>query len=192
MHNDDANLDSVEKEIEEVEGDYTKDKSSVDNKSQTLSNLRKSLKKLDVISDAKEWPVLEQSIREELAKVELVQIEMGTEQTKPIVDDLKAKSEAVLRSKDVKLGNILLEQINSVFFQMTMIFQCVGFINHHDQQFEAYAWKDAGRARDLLDQGKRIVDTNPNVEQLQPLIVSLVALLPEDQKPSGDDTILTR
>ena len=190
-HRDNEKLGGISDEIAEIDQNFNTDRESDDTRSQTLSRLRTSLKKLDVISDAKEWPALEKDIRRELARLEVIQVELGNENTAELVNDLKSKTDSVLASEDIKLGRILLEQIETLFFQMTMIYQCIGFVKQHDRHFNAYRWKDASRARTLLNQAKGIVDQEPTVEQLHPIILSLIDLLPDEQKPSDDTTILT-
>jgi molecular chaperone DnaK len=192
QHQNDTRLDAVSDEIVEIDHNFKVNKRDTDTRNQTLSNLRKSLKKLDAISDEKEWPTLEKEIREELARLEVIQVELGNEKTQPLVTDMKTKATAVFAGKDVKLGNILLGQINTLFFQMTMIYQLMNFVEQHDQQFAIYSWKDTGRARTLIDQAKGVIVREPSVEQLHPIIISIIALLPEHQQPGDDDTILTR
>lgn len=192
QYQNDTRLDAISNKMAEIDHNFNVNKEDTDTRNQTLSNLRESLKKLDALSDEKEWPTLEKEIREELARLEVIQVELGNEKTQPLVTDMKTKATAVFAGKDVKLGNILLGQINTLFFQMTMIYQCINFVDQHDKQFAIFSWKDAGRARTLLNQAKDIIVQDPSVEKLQPIIVSIIALLPDHQQPGDDDSILTR
>ena len=79
------------------------------------------------------------------------------------------------------MGRELLEQIGHVFFQLTMIYQCMGLIRDCNNNFGRFRWKDASRARQLVNQGMAIIGNNPTVEQLQPIAAQLVGLMPDDE-----------
>ena len=53
------------------------------------------------------------------------------------------------------------------------------------QNFRQYAWKDANRARQLLNQGMEMVNNNPMVETLHPLVCAVIDVIdmPENEKP---------
>ena len=84
------------------------------------------------------------------------------------------------------MGRDLLDQIRTVFFQLTKIYQCMGLIRDCSNNFGRFRWKDASRARQLVNQGMAIIGNNPTVEQLQPIAAQLVNLMPDDQKPNDD------
>ena len=73
---------------------------------------------------------------------------------------------------------------------MTMVYQLINFIRHHNQNFGAYSWKDSHRARQLLNDGLQQIGENPNVDDLRPIVIDLINLLPNDERPSGDDSVL--
>ena len=79
------------------------------------------------------------------------------------------------------MGREVLEQINHVYFQLTMIYQCMGLIRDCNNTFGRFRWKDSNRARQLVNQGMSIMANNPTVEQLQPIAAQLVGLMPDDE-----------
>ena len=107
-----------------------------------------------------------------------------------MVNQLRSELEEVIKSKNVKLGNVLLEEINSFYFNLTLIYQLIGFVRRHDEDFGSYSWKDSGRARTLLNKGLQVIGENPTVDELHPVVISLIDLLPNDERPSGDDSVL--
>ena len=95
-----------------------------------------------------------------------------------------------LGSQDIKLGKALAEEIHSVFFQLTLVYQLINFIRQHNQNFGSYHWKDSNRARQLLNDGLQQIGENPTTEDLHPIVIDLINLLPNEEKPSGDDSVL--
>ena len=83
------------------------------------------------------------------------------------------------------MGRQVLGEINSLFVGVTLIYQCIGFIEHYSKNFNKYRWLDPTRARQLLNKGKNIIDENPTVGILHPLVCSIIELLdmPAGNKP---------
>jgi molecular chaperone DnaK len=188
--NADAKLSKVEKEIEEIDKSFQNNKNDIDTKSKALTDLRKSLKVLDELSATTEWPKLEEEIKEEFYRLEKANTDLGNDKTTALVNQLKNQVEEVLQAKDVKLGNVLLEEIHSLFFELTFIYQIIGMIRNFDNNFNTFHWKDSSRARQLINNGLGKITENPDVEDLRQIVVSLYDLLPDDERPSGDDSVL--
>jgi len=187
------NNDKVQKaetEIADLEKKFENSKNDVDGKQEVLTNLRKTLKTIDELSETTEWSKLEEDLKEEFYRLEQANKDLGNDKTTQIVNQLRNKLEEVLKSKDVKLGQNLFDEINSIFVQLTLVYQLIGFIRHHNQNFGAYHWKDNYRARQLLNEGLQKIGENPNVDDLHPIVIELINLLPNDERPSGDDSIL--
>jgi molecular chaperone DnaK len=189
-HSDSAKLIKVETELEKIEKSFENNKNDVDGKQEVLTNLRKTLKTIDELIETTEWPKLEAELKEEYYRLEKANKELGNEKTTQVVNQIKHQLEEVIKVKDVKLGNVLLDEINSFFVQLTFIYQLIGFIRHHNQNFGSYRWRDPNKARTLLNQGLQKIGESPDVDELHPIVVSLIDLLPVEQKPSDDDTIL--
>jgi molecular chaperone DnaK len=188
--NNSDTLLKVEQKISELESQFSNNKDDVDNKQEVLTNLRKSLKTIDELSEKTEWPKLEEALKEAFYRLEKANKDLGNDQTTHIVNQLRNQLEEVIRVQDVKLGNALLDEINKIFVQITMIYQLIGFIRHHNDNFGSYNWSDSHRARQLLNNGIQIIGSNPTVDELHPIVVSLINLLPKDERPSGDDSVL--
>jgi len=122
--------------------------------------------------------------------LEKVNNDLGNEKTTQVVNQFRSQLDEVIRAKDVKLGNVLLEEIEGFFIQLTFIYQLIGFIRSHNENFGSFSWKDSGRARTLLNKGLQIIGENPTVDELHPVVISLIDLLPNDERPSGDDSVL--
>ncbi|MCB0455681.1 MAG: Hsp70 family protein, partial [Aequorivita sp.] len=171
-------LQKVEAELEQIEKSFENNKNDVDGKQEVLTNLRKSLKTIDELNETTEWPKLEETLKEEFYRLEKVNNDLGNDKTTQVVNQFRSQLDEVIRAKDVKLGNVLLEEINSFFVQLTFIYQLIGFVRHHNDNFGSYNWKDSNRARTLLNRGLQIIGENPDVDELHPVVISLIDLLP--------------
>jgi molecular chaperone DnaK len=183
-------LQKIEDEIEHLENSFENNKNDVDGKQEVLTNLRKSLKKIDELNESTEWPKLEEELKEEFYRLEKANTDLGNDKTNQVVNHLRSQLEEVIKAKDVKLGKVLLDEINTIFFQLTFIYQLIGFIREHNDNFGSYNWKDRNRARTLLNKGLQIIGGNPDVDELHPVVISLIDLLPNDERPSGDEEVL--
>lgn len=183
-------VQKIENDIAELEKKFDNSKNDVDGKQEVLTNLRKTLKTIDELNETTEWPKLEEELKEEFYKLEKTNKDLGNDKTTQVVNQLRNQLEEVLKTRDIKLGKALAEEIHSLFFQMTFVYQLISFIRQHNQNFDSYHWKDSNRARQLLNDGLQIIGENPTTENLHPIVIDLINLLPDTEKPSGDDTIL--
>lgn len=183
-------VQKIESEINELERKFDNSKNDVDGRQEVLTNLRKTLKNIDELSETTEWPKLEEELKEEFYRLEKANKDLGNDRSTQVVNQLRNQLEEVLKSQDIKLGKALAEEIHSVFFQMTLVYQLINFIRQHNQNFGSYHWKDSNRARQLLNEGLQQIGENPNTDDLHPIVVDLINLLPNDERPSGDDSVL--
>ena len=180
----------IEKDIAELERKFENSKNDVDGKQEVLTNLRKTLKTIDELTETTEWPKLEEELKEEFYRLEKVNRDLGNDRSTQVVNQLRNQLEEVLKTQDIKLGKALAEEIHSVFFQMTLVYQLINFIRQHNQHFGSYHWKDSHRARQLLNEGLQQIGENPTTEDLHPIVIDLINLLPYTERPSGDDSVL--
>jgi molecular chaperone DnaK len=188
--NTDAKLSKAEKEIDEIDKSFQNNKNDIDTKSKALTDLRKSLKVLDELNTTTEWPKLEEQLKEEFYRLEKANADLGNEISTKQINQLKGQLEEVIQEKNVKLGNGLLEEIRGLFFELTLIYQIIGKLRDFDENFGSYHWKDKSRARQLVNTGLSKISENPDVEDLRQIVIALFDLLPNDEKPSGDDSVL--
>lgn len=183
-------VQKIESEINELERKFDNCKNDVDGKQEVLTNLRKTLKNIDELSETTEWPKLEKELKEEFYRLEKVNKDLGNDRSTQIVNQLRNQLEEVLKTQNPKLGQALLEEINSVFVQLTLIYQLIGVVRNYNQNFGSYQWKNAQRARSVINEGLQIIGNQPTVEDLQPIVREIFDLLPNEEKPSGDDSVL--
>jgi len=183
-------VQKMENDIAELERKFDNSKNDVDGKQEVLTNLRKTLKTIDELNETTEWPKLEEELKEEFYRLEKANKDLGNGRSTQVVNQLQKQLEEVLKTQDIKLGKALAEEIHSVFFQLTLVYQLINFIRQHNQNFGSYHWKDSNRARQLLNEGLQQIGENPTTEDLHPIVIDLINLLPNEEKPSGDDSVL--
>jgi len=188
--NNQAQVQKLETEITELAWRFENNKNDVDTRQEVLANLRRTLKNVDHITGQTEWPKLEDELKEEFYKLEKANNDLGNERSAKLVYQLKQQLEEILRSQDIKLGRLLFEEIQNAFIQLTLIYQLIGFVRQHNQHFDSFHWKDRVRARQLLNDALQQVGGNPNVEELHPIVIDLISLLPNDERPGGDSSVL--
>lgn len=189
-NSDNGQLAKVEAELEQIEKSFENNKNDVDGKQEVLTNLRKSLKTIDEMNETTEWPKLEEKLKEEFYRLEKANTDLGNDKTTQVVNQFRSQLDELIRTKDVKLGNVLLEEIEGFFFQLTMVYQLIGILRTFDNDFNSLHWNNENRARTLINQGLQIISENPNVNDLRPIVVSLYDMLPNNERPSGDDSVL--
>lgn len=149
-----------------------------------LADLRRAFLKIEGVEKEHEWDSIEAELRTEFDRLEKANSDLGSKYDNQ-VEELRRQTDVVICQKDVQVGRQVLADINSLFITVTLIYQLVGFVRHYSQNFRQYAWKDANRARQLLNQGMEMVNNNPMVETLHPLVCAVIDVIdmPENEKP---------
>lgn len=188
--NTSAKLQKAETEIEELKKKFDNNRDDVDNKQEVLTNLRKTLKTIDELSVTNEWPKLEEELKEEFYRLEKANKDLGNDKTNQVVNQLRIQLEEVIRVQDVKLGSVLLEEIGMFFFKLTEIYQFIGMIRNFNENFGDYSWSNPTKARQLVNSGMEKIANGPDKEELREILIPLYDMIPTEERPSGDDSVL--
>lgn len=184
------NADGID--TKEMQADLDAVKNEAANSSEkkaVLQHLKEVLRKIEDLDDETEWDRLEKDLREEFDRLEKAQNDLGNERTSQLVNQLRQQTDQVIRAKDTRLGHEVLEQINDLFVSLTLVYQCMGFIRHYNDCFDAVQWKNSARARQLINQGLENINNNPSVEVLHPIVCSLIDLMPKDEADNAGNII---
>lgn len=157
---------------------------------ETRSELQKVAREIEQVEKLNEWPNLEETLKEEFYRLEKANNELGNEKTTQVVNQFRSQLDEVIRAKDVKLGNILLEEIGMFFFKLTEIYQFIGMMRNFNENFGDYSWSNPTQARQLINTGMEKIANGPDKEELRQILISLYNMIPEEQLPSGDDSVL--
>lgn len=175
-------ISEIDKLISDSNSRFDGEKSSEDGRMHLQADLRRAFLKMEEVEQGHEWEKLESEIREEFDRLEKANNDLGNKYDKQVAA-VRSQVDMAIRSKDVRQGRAVLDDINSLFVAVTLIYQLMGFIDYHLKNFNSIQWKDANRARQLLQQGKEIAATNPSESTLHPIVRSVIDLMIE---PSVD------
>jgi len=169
-----SDLKTSEKEIEEIENHFNKNKEAADTQQQTIENLRKTLKRIDKLIGDREWPELEKELKDAFHSLEEINKKKGNEQTTQLVESVRPHVEQVIREKDTKHAPKLIEEINQIAFELERLEHLIGFIFYMDSEFDSINWKDRNAARSYIERGKSVISESPSIDRLQPIINNLI------------------
>lgn len=168
----------------ELQAHFDNVKREYDNSSEkkaVLQHLKEVLRDIENLDSSTEWQRLEKELRKEFERLEKTQHDLGDGKTAQIVEQLRTQTDKVIREKNVRMGHELVEQINSLFVQLTLVYQCMGIIQDCHRRFGGIRWKDASRARQLVNRGLEEMNGQSTVEALHPIACGLIELMPEDE-----------
>lgn len=173
-------------ELQEELAAIRTDNENTTEKKEVLNHLRELLRKIEKLDAGTEWERVEKELREEFDKLEKAQDDLGNERSAQLVDQLRTQTDNAIRSKNVQVGREVLEQVTRLFFELTILFQCMGFIRYCNERFASLHWKDSSRARQLVNRGMEQINNNPTTEGLRSIAAELLELLPKDgDRPGG-------
>ena len=174
-------LNEAESLMNDVSSRIDNEKSSDDGMMHLLADLRRAFLAMERVEKNHEWDVLDYELRAEFEKLEMANNELGHKYDNEVAALRKLTDEAICQ-KNVQYGRKVLGDIRHVFVQVTMIYQLISFVRHYHQTFSAHNWTDIGRAQALLNQAMAMVQSDPSVDKLHPLVCDIIALLPDGDK----------
>lgn len=192
-HMDSNEVFSIEEEIDKLKSYLDQGRTDYDRKKEVLENLRKLLKRIDALTESVEWPKLETELREEFAQLERADNDLGNEQTNRQVNHYRIQVNEVINRQDVRLAQALIEEMHSLYFAITFLYQLINYVRYQSQNFGSRHWRNPQRARQLINQAEQIIAENPTRERLHPIVIDLINELPEIERggPGDDPDILT-
>ena len=150
-------------------------------KKAVLQHLKEVMREIEKLGDDTEWQRLEKDLREEFDRLERAQADLGNDKTTRLVEQLRTQTDEVIRKQDVKLGREVLRQVSDLFVALTLVYQCMSFIRHYNERFSSVRWKDASRARQLLNKGLEEMNNQPTTDKLHPIVCAIIDLMPDDE-----------
>ena len=157
------------------------DNENTTEKKEVLKHLRDLLRKIEKLNAGTEWQRVERELREEFDKLEKAQDELGDDKSAQTVNQLRTQTDNAIRTKDVQIGRQVLEQVKSLYFQLTMLYQCMGIVRYCNDRLGTIRWKDSSRARQLTNRGMEQINNNPTTEGLRQIAAELLGLMPKDE-----------
>lgn len=168
--------DVLQKELDAVKNESV----TASDRKQVLQHLKEIMRKIEDLNDSTEWDRLEKEIKGMFTDLERANKDLGDAKSSSVVNSLRSQADEIISRKDVSSGRGILEQMRMLFMQLTMVYQLIGFIDECNKKYNSYSWKDAGRARQLINKGISVINANPSEEKLMPIAQELMSLLPEE------------
>lgn len=178
LSKDGIDVDDLKTELARLK----KDDENTSEKKEVLSHLRELLRKIEQLDEGTEWQRLEELLRHKFDMLEKAQDDFGDNESQKAVNQLRSQVDAVIRTKDISTGHNLLEEIERLFFHLTMLYQCIGLIQSWSERFGTIHWKDVTRARQLINHGMEEINDNPTVASILTIVRELIELIPEEER----------
>ena len=181
--------------LEVLEEQLENEKGSADGKMKIFDGLRKELLKLDGAEKQAEWPKVEQKLKDAFYELEdLIEKikrnsddgDLNMSSVNAHIQEYRTKIEHIIKEKNIKEAKELIQDIGQLDFELrnavTGNAMDVQFLQHFNDGFNSFHWKDANKARQLLNQGMQMV-TNGNTSGVRSILQQLIGLLPDSEKP---------
>lgn len=166
------------------------DNENTTEKKEVLNHLRELLRKIEKLDADTEWQRVEQELREEFDRLEKAQNDLGNDKSAQLVNQLRTQTDNAIRTKNVQVGREVLEQVRGLFFQLTMIYQCMAIVRYCNDRFASIHWKDTSRARQLVNRGMEQINNNPTTEGLRQIAAELLRLMPKDEADNAGGLLI--
>lgn len=190
-----VNADDIAEKLETLEEQLENEKGSADGKMKIFDGLRKELLKLDVAEKQAEYPKVEEELKEafydledliEKIKNNGAEGDLNMRQIEAHLEEYRKKVEHIIKDKNIKEAKELTREIGQLDFELrnavTGNAMDVQFLQHFNDGFNSFHWKDANKARQLINQGMQMV-TNGNTSGVRSILQQLIGLLPDSEKP---------
>ena len=190
----------IRTELDELKEILDNGRTDYNTKTKVMERLRLVLKELDNLEVEGEFPTAEEKLNEALVDLKISNQRYGNNQTAKALEQFQRLANDAIKNKSLKAAKELPSQINSFDFaiidQANGVAMDISFIKTFDDEFESRNWKNKGQAKQLINQAKQIIATNPTRQKLRPLISELFKLLPDSEekkiRSELDDEFLTR
>jgi molecular chaperone DnaK len=192
-----VNADDVAEKLDAFEEQLENEKGSADGKMKILDGLRKELLKLDGAEKSAEYPKVEDELKEAFYELEdlIEKIKRNADdgnlnisQIESHLEEYRKKVEHIIKEKNIKEAKELTREIGQLDFELrnavTGNAMDVQFLRHINDTFNSYHWKDANKARQLLNQGLQMA-TNGNTSGIRNILIQIIGLMPDNEKPTN-------
>lgn len=153
-------------------------------KKAVLQHLKEVLRRIEDQEAAAEWIRVEKKMDEAFALLEMASRQPNSKITQELLHQISLRRDQILLSKNVLQGKIFIEQMTDLYVQCDLLNVCINNINYWKANFKNIQWKDSQRAEALINQGSKMLKTNPNEEQLCQLVIEIQRLICSNDRDS--------
>lgn len=190
---------TLRSELEELKETLENGKTDYNTKTKVMERLRLALKELDKLEIEDEFPKAEEDLSKALEDLKITIQRYGNNETTKALEQFQILANDAIKNENLRAAKELTSQISSYDFaivdQASGVAMDISFIKNFDDEFETRNWTNKSQAKQLINQAKQIIASNPTRQKLRPIIHDLFKLLPDNErpKPGGkDDEFLTR
>ena len=189
--------DDVAEKLDAFEEQLENEKGSADGKMKILDGLRKVLLKLDGAEKSAEYPKVEEELKEAFYELEdlIEKIKRNADdgnlnirQIESHLEEYRKKVEHIVKEKNIKEAKELTREIGQLDFELrnavTGNAMDVQYLRHINDTFNSFHWKDATKARQLVNQGLQMA-TNGNTSGIRNILIQIIGLMPDNEKPTN-------
>lgn len=192
-----VNADDIAEKLDTLEEQLENEKGSADGKMKIMDGLRKELLNLERAEKATEWPRVEQELKDAFYQLEdLIQKikrngddeNLNMEKIENHVEEFREKVEHIIKEKNIKNAKELKREINHLDFELrnavTENAMDVQILRQINDTFNSFHWKDATKARQLVNQGLQMA-ANGNTSGIRNVLIQIIGLMPYNEKPTN-------
>jgi molecular chaperone DnaK len=196
-----VNANDVSEKLEALEEQLENEKGSADGKMKILDGLRKELLKLESAEKVAEWPKVEQELKDAFYELEdlIEKIKANSDDESAImaklethIKEYKVSIEHIIKNKDSKAAKELIEEIEGldIEFRNSLSGGLIdkSRLEYHDTEFNNLQWKDKNKARQLVNQGLKLIQEG-KTSQLRPLLHQIWELRIDPDDDGDKDTL---
>jgi molecular chaperone DnaK len=189
-----VNANDVSHRLEELETQLENEGVTADGKLKIQDSLRKELLKLDSAEKAAEWPKVEQELKDAFYELEdLIEKikrnshddDLNMDKVEAHIQEYKKTIEHIIKDRNLRDAKELTSDINSFKFhlisELTDNAQDAQFVRQLNNEFSSIKWKDATKARQLLNQCLQLANDG-KTKAIRPLLVQVIGLMHDDEK----------
>jgi len=192
------NADDVAKKLYTFEEQLENEKGSADGKMKILDGLRKELLKLDEAEKSAEYPKAEKELKEAFFELEnlIEKIKLNVDngnlnirKFESHLEEYRKKVEHIIKEKNIREAKELTVEITQL--SIYLINEVTGnaidvqFLYYINDNFSSFHWKNANKARQLVNQGLQMA-TNGNTSGIRNIIIQIIGLMPENERPDPE------
>jgi len=189
-----VNADDITKKLETFEEQLENEKGSADGKMKILDGLRKELLKLDGAEKSTEYPKVEEGLKDAFYELEdlIEKIKhngdddnLNMQQIEAHLEEYRKKVEYIIKDKNIKEAKELTREIGQFDFDLrnavTGNAMDANVLRQINNDFSSIKWKNATKARQLINQGMQLV-TDGRTTALRPILVQIINEMSDDEK----------
>lgn len=192
-----VNANDVAEKLDAFEEQLENEKGSADGKMKILDGLRKELLKLDNAEKSALYPKVEEELKEAFYELEdLIETikrnaddgNLNIRQIESHLEEYRKRVEHIVKEKNIKEAKELTREIGQLDFELrnavTGNALDVQFLRNINDTFNSYHWKDATKARQLVNTGLQMA-TDGNTSGIRNILIQIIGLMPDNEKPTN-------